>query len=76
MLLREAVLSEPVTRKATILTPGATPRLLGSSEPISPATAVPCCELVAMGSGVLVAKSYPAMTFAPGPNPPPRAGLL
>ena len=56
MLLRSATLLSPTTRRATILTPGATPRWLGSLEPISPATAVPCCDEVAIGSGELVAK--------------------
>ena len=75
-LVRLAVLVLSVTRRATMFTPGATPRSLGSSEPINPAMAVPCCDDVAMGLAVLSAKSKPAMTLSPGPNPPPKAGLL
>ena len=44
ILARLPVLELSVTRRATIFTPGATPRSLGSSEPIKPAMAVPCCE--------------------------------
>ena len=75
MLFKLAVLVLSVTRRATRFTSGATPRSLGSLEPISPATAVPCCEVVALGSLELAAKSKPAITLAPGPKAPPRAAL-